>query len=879
MIEPRSNTALVVLRLVSCLVAACAWPVLGAVYYIDWNAANDSANGTSTSTPWKRAPGMKNFAGSYTHSAGDRFIFKGGVTWPNAAFQMRITQSGNSSNDDYYGVDTSWYTGASWTRPIFNAEQTRIGGGTAGAIVFLDNVMYITIDRIEFTGLVGLSDDYGSTCLASYGLVDHIMATNCVFRDWQVIKPNGTPYVRADTPGWDNIGVGGMGSFGSDYGGEIEANNCIAHQSGVTQKSGSSFRNVSRVVGCTIYSTTQGVLGGYLVNDSHIYSFPSPSNATGHNNAIEIFGPSDIQRNLIHDLANETAPILTAPDWDNGNAPAWGPTYIRNNVLYNCGWQTPIAISTGGNPSETDVYVENNTVDAGSGYCFRTAFKAGIGPYRRVELKNNHFITTASPYALEGAVTTFVESNNLTQTPTVAASAGYTVANTYQPQSVSRPTVGAGLDLSGSFTTDRLGVTRSSPWDIGAYEFSGTAPAGNLSFSTSMYSTAEDTTLVITVSRTGGASGTVGATWQLDDGTALAGTDYTDGGTTVSLGNGVSSTTFNVTILRNSNHTGNRYFTATLSSATGGATIVSPSTATITITDSDPEPEEEIPTFTQAGGDISIPARLMRVTQPFSIANNVVTQTIETTTTNTAGRLEAYCVVTNSGSPTFEFEIFGNFAHAGADSGFLRLNGTNDICDVIPLTSGFETRKVNWRGSGTFSAPEKQPLRLVIPGPSTNLIVWYGREPHSISNITWRLQSTPPPAPQQLRFASSTAWTYDSGLTVQIPVTRVGSSGTVTVDYATTNGTAEAGTDYTATSGTLTFAAGVTSLTITVPVVNHPAYDGNKLFSLVLSNPSAAAVVSDPSLCSVAILDDQSPPFPQSMRFEGRVLFQGKWSK
>ena len=46
------------------------------------------------------------------------------------------------------------------------------------------------------------------------------------------------------------------------------------------------------------------------------------------------------------------------------------------------------------------------------------------------------------------------------------------------------------------------------------------------------------------------------------------------------------------------------------------------------------------------------------------------------------------------------------------------------------------------------------------------------------------------------------------------------STGTVTVDYATADGTATAGDDYTATSGTLTFSAGETAKTVSVTVVD-----------------------------------------------------------
>ena len=65
-------------------------------------------------------------------------------------------------------------------------------------------------------------------------------------------------------------------------------------------------------------------------------------------------------------------------------------------------------------------------------------------------------------------------------------------------------------------------------------------------------------------------------------------------------------------------------------------------------------------------------------------------------------------------------------------------------------------------------------------------------------------------------------------------------SGTVTVDYATSDGTATAGADYTATSGTLRFAAGQTSKTVSVTVLDDAHDDGGETVTLTLSNPSGA---------------------------------------
>ena len=70
-------------------------------------------------------------------------------------------------------------------------------------------------------------------------------------------------------------------------------------------------------------------------------------------------------------------------------------------------------------------------------------------------------------------------------------------------------------------------------------------------------------------------------------------------------------------------------------------------------------------------------------------------------------------------------------------------------------------------------------------------------------------------------------------------------SGTVTVDYATSNDTATAGSDYTATSGTLTFAAGETSKTVAVTVLSDSNNEGNETMKLTLSNATGTAEISD----------------------------------
>jgi hypothetical protein len=85
-------------------------------------------------------------------------------------------------------------------------------------------------------------------------------------------------------------------------------------------------------------------------------------------------------------------------------------------------------------------------------------------------------------------------------------------------------------------------------------------------------------------------------------------------------------------------------------------------------------------------------------------------------------------------------------------------------------------------------------------------------------------------------------------------------SSTVTVSYATANGTAAAGSDYTAASGSLTFAAGETFKTIAIPIVGDTVDEPNETFVVNLSNPTNASLADGQA--TVTIVDDDPTPSP-----------------
>ena len=131
-----------------------------------------------------------------------------------------------------------------------------------------------------------------------------------------------------------------------------------------------------------------------------------------------------------------------------------------------------------------------------------------------------------------------------------------------------------------------------------------------------------------------------------------------------------------------------------------------------------------------------------------------------------------------------------------------------------------------------------------------------------------------PATPPALSVANATVAEPGAGATASLDfvVSLNPASTAVSVDYATSNGTATAGADYTAASGTLTFAAGETTKTVSVSVLNNAHDEGSETLTLTLSNASGA-VISEGEATGTITNDD---PIPQAWisRFGRTVAHQ-----
>jgi subtilisin-like proprotein convertase family protein len=296
-----------------------------------------------------------------------------------------------------------------------------------------------------------------------------------------------------------------------------------------------------------------------------------------------------------------------------------------------------------------------------------------------------------------------------------------------------------------------------------------------------------------TVSLTHPTTSPVTVNYATANGTATAGTDYTaKPSTTLTFNAGQVSKTVAVTVTDDTLSEGDETFKLNLSNANNAS--IADNQGIGTIVDDDPEPDISI-------GDVSV----------LEGDSGTVTASFPVTLSAVSGLEVDVDYATADGTAT----AGSDYETTGGTLVFAAGQTTKQIDVTVDADVAFE-------GNETFTVDLTAPLNANILPPGTGL-----------GTIT------DDDAGPKLSVGNATVVEGNSGtssLNFQVSIVPAPSS-VVTVDYATADGTATAGSDYTTHSGTLTFSSGVAQ-TVTVSVTGDTIDEPDETLTLTISNPT-----------------------------------------
>ena len=315
---------------------------------------------------------------------------------------------------------------------------------------------------------------------------------------------------------------------------------------------------------------------------------------------------------------------------------------------------------------------------------------------------------------------------------------------------------------------------------------------------------AEGAVLVFTATLSHASSRTVTVGYATSDGTAMAGSDYTAASGALTFNAGDTSQTVQVTVLTDSEDESQETLTLTLSNPSQATLDDATGTGTIENGESSSGTQEDPPAET--------PVVLITA----SFAN----------------------VPADHNGDNFTFQL--NFSE-NVNAGYARIRDHAFTVDGATIANAYRQTQ----GSNQGWHVEVDPTgngEVSITLPETTDCDDSGAicadDERMLSHAT-SVRVTGPPA---ISVSDATVQEAEGAVLVFTATLSHASSRTVTVDYATSDGTAVAGSDYTAASGALTFNAGDTSQTVQVTVLTDSEDESQETLTLSLSNPSQATL-------------------------------------
>ncbi len=307
------------------------------------------------------------------------------------------------------------------------------------------------------------------------------------------------------------------------------------------------------------------------------------------------------------------------------------------------------------------------------------------------------------------------------------------------------------------------------------------------------------TTATFTVTLSAASAQTVTVSYATANGTATAGSDYTPATGTLSFAPGVLSQTLAVAVIGDTNQEGNETFLVNLASPVNAVINDGQGVGTITNDDAPPPPAVSgSPGTVNAGGTVLV-----------SVVNG-------------PGNARDW-VALRSG---------------GVNVAWWYLNGL-----TVPPATGVS--------SASFS------ITMPTAAGTYEIRLLENDGPNVLATDSVTVTAPPSLSINDIALVEGNSGSTAGAFTVTLSQA---SAQIVTVNYATANATATAGSDYTAVSGTLTFNPGVTTQTIPVSVIGDTTPEPAETFVVNLSGAVNATVADAQGVATIANDDAAAAP-------------------
>ncbi len=527
-------------------------------------------------------------------------------------------------------------------------------------------------------------------------------------------------------------------------------------------------------------------------------------------------GKVEAYNNVMYDLGNAATPpngmgangCVYAPGYaEAGPAPS-GAIEVFNNTCYNVG--------------------SNGAASSGQGAYFRDTSNS---PGLFLNLRNNVTVLVSGQnyYAPDSGNGNITGSNNLWfgrgngpsgLTGNINADPKFVdVASRNLRLLSGSPGIDAGVNTA--LTRDFDGDPRSVI-DVGAFEYvgSGPPPLPSLSIGDATVTEGNSGTVTaqFTVSLSTGSSQTVTVNYATANGTAQAGSDYVAASGSVTFSPGSVQRTINVTVNGDTVVEPNETFSVNLSAPTNATLADGQGVGTITNDDTASLPTLSINDVTVTEGNSGT------VTAQFTVSLSAPsTQTVSVNYATANGTAQAGSdYVAASGSATF--------------------------------SPGSVQQAINVTVNGDTVVEPNETFSVNLSAP-TNATLADGQGVGTITNDD--TASLPTLSINDVTVTEGNSGTVTAQFTVSLSAP---STQTVSVNYATANGTAQAGSDYVAASGSATFSPGSVQQAINVTVNGDTVVEPNETFSVNLSAPTNATLADGQGVGTITNDDTASLP-------------------